>query len=211
MDTFLSQINVLLADNSPEAAVKIREIQAILDRKVQVLGGMVRLLAELACNGYVNPNITDANFPGMDPNVSIEGVRPVKIGKNFTRESAIAVLKAMNPPMKPAALDKSIRWCAANPDYQRSHWMVCLAQSWFDSGRDECVVYFYGLSLDRRVRLSHVAGKWDAAHEVFAEQELALVPSVPPVGTRSLGHLELQTRCFECPHCGEGVIIQMKK
>lgn len=115
-----------------------------------------------------NENITDKNFPGADANVSIDGVRPVKIGEKFTRDEAIATLRAMTPPMKPATLSKCIRWCAANPDYQRTHWMMCFAQGWTDADGIECVVYFSGGTQGRRVGLYAAAGQY-INNEVLAE------------------------------------------
>lgn len=133
--------------------------------------GQMKLLREEFAGTYWNENITDENFPGADANVSIDGVRPVKIGRAFTREEAIIALKAMTPPMKPARLDKSIRWCAANPDYQRTHWMLCLAQSWVDAGGVEYVVCFRGIARRRDASLDGVAGRWSASGEVLAEEE----------------------------------------
>ena len=131
---------------------------------------MALLRAEF--NGtYWNDNITGESFPGVNANVSIKGVRPVKIGKAFTREEAIAAMKAMTPPMKPAVLDKCIRWCSANPDYQRTHWMLCLAQSWFNSSGFEYVVCFSGDARDRDANLDDASDRWFASNEVLAEEE----------------------------------------
>ena len=174
MDTLLSRLSALIANvggdiNHPKVVAAF----ALLKEYFSGMKTSQMKLLRAEFNGtYWNKNINDQNFLGMDANVSIEGVRPVKIGKAFTREEAIAALKAMTPPMKPAAPDKCIRWCAANPDYQRTHYLVCLAQSWFDAAGVECVVCFRGASQDRDANLLDVASRWLAGDEVFAEQEL---------------------------------------
>lgn len=158
----------LLDTEDPEVATVMKQAGKLL---ATLSPSPMALLRAAFAGTYWNENITDENFPGMDANASTKGVRPVNIGKAFTREEAIVALKAMNPSMKPASLDKCIRWCAANPDYQRTHWMLCLAQGWFSPGGVECFVCFDGGTQDRSAFLSVASGRWVASGEVLAEEE----------------------------------------
>lgn len=157
-----------LDTEKPDVAEVMTEVGQLLATLAQC--PMALLRAEFD-GTYWNKNITDENFPGADPRASIEGVRPVKIGKAFNREEAIIALRAMTPPMRPAPLSKCIRWCGANPNYQRTHWMLCLAQCWVDPGGVEYVVCFSGDTQSRSAYLLVAARQWGASDEVLAEQE----------------------------------------
>ena len=170
MDALLSRIPALITAvggniNDPKVVAAFALLKEYFSG---MKTGQMKLLRAEFSGTYWNENINDENFLGMDANVSIEGVRPVKIGKVFTREEGKAILKAKG--LKPASLDKCIRWCAANPDYQRIHWLLCLAQSWFDADGVKYVVYFDGDAQNRYAYLSDVIGRWNASNEVLAEQ-----------------------------------------
>ena len=184
LDKTISTVKVLIAAIEAAGGADGAEILAMLDTgSPDVIEALKRAGAELAklkpsamaalkakfAGTFWDENITDANFPGADPNASIKGVRPVVIDKNFTRPEAIAFLKARK--LKPASLDKCILWCAANPDYQRTHWMLCLAQSWVDAGGVVSFVYFYGNAQRRYANLYDASYRWPASHEVLAEEE----------------------------------------
>ncbi len=146
---------------------------------------------------YCNSDITNANFPVID-DVDISTVKPIKMKKSFTREGAIAHLKTLG--MKPVSVATGLKWVKENPEYQREHYLVCLAQSWFNSAGFECVVCFSGNASDRNAYLDDVAYRWNASLEVLAEQELTLAPSVTGTGARNLGH---------CPKCNETITPEM--
>lgn len=170
MDTFLSRIASLLADTSPKAVATVKYILAILDGKVTIPGGITMLMTELACDGYVNPEIDDAHFPGADAFVFTTGVRPVEIDMDvWTDSEAIAYLAAMKPPMQPVNPDKGIKWAAENPDAQRKNPLVILGQKCRYSGGCVCVLVLSEYDGERRAYLDVVRLGFDRDYRVLAE------------------------------------------
>jgi hypothetical protein len=175
MDTLLARISALIADTSPKAVATTRYIQAILDGKVTIPGGIKSLMAELACDGYVNPEIDDAHFPGADAFVSIQGVVLVEIYMDvWTDPQAIEFLANLKPPMQPVMPDKGIKWAAANPDAQRKNPLVILGQKCRDSGGNVCVLVLHGSYRERYARLTPWCG-FSRHSRVLAEPK-KLVP-----------------------------------
>lgn len=165
-----SRISALLADNSPKAVATLRYIEAILDGKVIVPGGITMLMAELACDGYVNPEIDDERFPGADPFVSSEGVVPVEIDMDYwTDPEAVVYLANLNPPMQPVNPDKGIKWASENKNAQRENPLVILGQKCRNSGDDVCVIVLSGDGGERRAYLDGVQGGFDRLCRVLAE------------------------------------------
>jgi len=144
MDTLISRITALLDDQSPKAVVTIKYILAILDGKVVIPGGIKLLMAELECDGYVDPKIDDIRFPRADAFVSSESVRPVDIGKDWNEADALAFLAAMEPPMQPVMPDKGIKWASENKEAQRKNPLVILGQKCRYSGGRECFLVLSG-------------------------------------------------------------------
>jgi hypothetical protein len=167
MDTFLSRITSLLADTSPKAVATVKYILAILDGKVTIPGGITLLLVELACDGYVNPEIDDAHFPGADAFVSTTGVRPVDIGMDWTDPEALAKLDSMG--LQPVMPDKGIKWASENKDAQRKNPLVILGQKCRLSGGSVCVLVLRECGGERCARLSAVQSRFYRGCLVLAE------------------------------------------
>lgn len=173
MDTILSRITALIDDTSPKAVATIRYIQAILDGEVVIPGGIEMLMAELAYDGYVNSEIDDEHFPGADPFVSIDGVIPVDIGKDWTDSEAIAFLAAMTPPMQPVKPDKGIKWTSRNKEAQRKNPLVILGQKCRRSDGGVCVLVLFEYGRERHARLCDVQSRFDRRCLVLAEPKEA--------------------------------------
>lgn len=118
---------------------------------------------------YWDDDINDDSFPGMDDEAEIQAVRPVKMrtGKDFTRSEALEIMRGMNPPMKPASLDKCVLWHAENPEYQLTHRTICAAQTMIDEqGFEMLVIFPRGV---RSVELDSAEKEYPADTEVLAE------------------------------------------
>lgn len=165
-----SRIAALLPDGSPKAVATLRHIQAILEGEVVIPGGIAMLMAELGCDGYVSPEIDDANFPGADPFVSIEGVVEIDIPMDSWDDTeAAAYLDAMVPPMKPVMPDKGIKYGAKNPDAQREHPLVISGQKCRCSDGNVCVLVLDENGRERRADLDDVQCRFDRSFRVLAE------------------------------------------
>lgn len=123
----LSRFVTLCSDQSPRAAATVKYFLAILDGEAVIPGGIKLLMADLDCDGFVHHLIDDAHFPGADPFVSTEGVRPVEIDLDvWADKQATPLLAAMG--LQPVRPDKGIKWAAENPDAQRSNQLVISGQ-----------------------------------------------------------------------------------
>ena len=173
--SLLARFSSLLADTSPKAVATAKYIEAILDGKVVIPGGITMLMAELACDGYVNPEIDDGRFPGADPFVSSEGVVPVEIDMDVWDDpKAIAYLADMKPPMQPVNPDKGIKWAAENPDAQRKSPLVILGQKCCRSDGRVCVLVLREVGGKRYADLDGVQNRFYRCYRVLAElKELA--------------------------------------
>ncbi len=167
METFLSRITSLLADKSPKAVATVKYILAILDDKVTIPGGITMLMTELACDGYVNPEIDDVRFPGADAFVSTTGVRPVDIGMDWTDPGALAKLDSMG--LQPVMPDKGIKWASENKDAQRKNPLVILGQKCRGSGGSVCVLVLGGSGGERNAYLRDVQSRFFRYCLVLAE------------------------------------------
>lgn len=174
MDSLISRISALSNDTSPKAVATINYILAILDGKVAIPGGIKMLMAELACNGYVNPEIDDAHFPGADPFVSIEGVVPVEIDLDSWNDAeATAYLASLTPPMQPVNPDKGLKWAAKNPDAQRKNPLVISGQKCRHSGGYDCFLVLGENGRERRAFLNDVQSRFNRSYRVLAEPKEA--------------------------------------
>ena len=173
--SLLARITTLPADTSPKAVATARCIEAILDSKVVIPGGIAMLLAELGCDGRVDPEITDANFSGVDPLVSSKGVVPVEINMNvWTDAEATAYLAGLSPPMQPVNPDKGIKWASENKEAQRKSPLLILGQKCrFSDGR-VCALVLSGDDDERCASLRDVRPGFVRRYRVLAElKELA--------------------------------------
>jgi hypothetical protein len=190
LDKIVSIIKLLVAGIEAEGGTDGNEILSLLDTQDPAvvaalkaacaelakikLSPFRRLLAELACDGYVHPELLsrgDELFPGADPDAPIKGVRPVDIGKAFTRSQADAYLASLTPPMKFCNPDKGVRWAAANPNAQRRNPLLIMGQVGLNSGGDEVVLLLYGNARERRARLNRAASEWGGDCLVLAESK----------------------------------------
>lgn len=158
------RLAALLASGSEEASLALlRQIEASLSP-------MKRILTELACDGFVHPELLsrgDELFPGQDPNADFSRVRPVGLGRNFTTPEIPGLLDAMG--FKEVKPDKGARWAAANPDAQRKNPLLITKQVGLSSDKCEVVLVLREYNCKRRASLLHVAHKWDAGFLVLAE------------------------------------------
>ena len=171
MDTFLSRITALLADTSPKAVATIKYILAILDGKVTIPGGIKTLMAELACDGYINPEIDDIRFPGADAFVSSDGVRPVDIGQDWVEADALAFLDSQG--LKPVNPAKGLKWASEHKDAQRENPLVIIGQKCRSSDGHDCFLVLYECDRERLAFLCGVQCRFYRYCHVLAEPKEA--------------------------------------
>lgn len=159
------------------AALLLRLIHAVRANETgELVSHMKRLRANLACDGFVDPRITDANFPGARADADSAGVRPVRLGSHFFRDGARDKLEAMATPMEFARLDECMHWAAKHPNAQRDSQLLCLAQVWVDGNGVEHIVTFLGLPTVRELYLDGTARGWDSHCLILAKpKNLSLI------------------------------------
>lgn len=104
--------------------------------------------------GYVNQNITEANFP--DIGVSMEDPKIYNFGKNVSSEYATDQME--KDGYRPANLRELLIWMLAN--WNGRDIVVALGQSWRDLGGRRRVLYLYGWDDERDLDLRCLGGGW---------------------------------------------------
>ncbi len=144
---------------------QLRRIDAILVEKAPIGGVIAQILSLTPKYDYVNPNITDSNFPvTTEPN--LDGARLDKI--TGSRTQILAALK--RDGRRAATAAELLLYGIKNPEEQRKYWIWALAQVWLAPGsRYECaVVLLVRGGGKRRADLSDVADDVDAVERVLS-------------------------------------------
>ncbi len=165
--SLISAISALESDPSPFARDQLRRIQAILAEEPVIPGIIERLVTPKTDGGYdwVNPSITDANFPTVaEP--SLAGARLDKIVGS--REYVLAELKRLGRHAANAA--ELLLYGVKNPEKQRKYWIWALAQVLVSpDSRNECAVALYvGVDGKRCAGLGDVVSDVDARGRVLS-------------------------------------------
>lgn len=160
-----TQANLLLAslyaDQTDFARAKRARLEALLLEEPQAIGIIARLLVKRSSdplNGfdYINPNITDANFPtSSEP--SIEGAELENYGK-WVSSKFVSDDLAMRKRCA-ATPAESLAYVRAHPEL-RNYWIVALGQVWVGPSGLEYVVVLDEYVGKRNARLEYVAVGW---------------------------------------------------
>ncbi|TSC83232.1 MAG: hypothetical protein G01um101419_142 [Parcubacteria group bacterium Gr01-1014_19] len=110
--------------------------------------------------GYVNVNITEANFPDVGVKTDFKVFYPNKV---VSSDQMVAEMKKEG--YRPANLRELLTWMSAN--WNGKDWVVALGQEWRDSGggRDVPCLCFGG---ERGLDLGWDDGGWDAGCRFLA-------------------------------------------
>ena len=166
--SLIPALSALESDPNPLAQDQLRRIQAILAEKPVIPGIIERLVATMNTDGgydWVNPNVTDANFPTVtEP--SLEGARLDKIVGS--RQYVLAELKRLGRRAANAA--ELLLYGVKNPEEQRKYWIWALAQVWVDpdSRYEYAVVLDVGDDGKRNADLLGVAVDVNAVERVLS-------------------------------------------
>lgn len=164
----LSLVTALYADNSEFALAQRAKLAALLSEKPAIPGIIERLVATpKAAGGYdwMNPNITDVNFPvTAEPN--LEGARLDKIVGS--REHVLAELNRIGRRAANAA--ETLLYGQKNPLEQTKYWIWGLGQVWVGPGGriGFAVVLGVGDACERGASLGGVSSGVDARERVLS-------------------------------------------
>lgn len=105
--------------------------------------------------GYVNPNITVANFPITGTGVMEEEIILVHLDRDIGSDDAVRELNEMG--LEPARIEHATAFGAKYPDVQREYPVVFLGSVWTSSGGDRDVPSLG----DWGARRDLLLGDWD--------------------------------------------------
>lgn len=168
--SLIPALSALESNPSPVALAKLARIRVILEEPEQIPGATTQLLAEMACDGYVNSELKtrgDELFPGLDPNADCSKVRPVDLERDYNFSEIDGILNGMG--LKAVRPDKAMRWAAKNRDAHHVGWYLASGQTGRYSDGDDVALVLNGDAGGRRANLRGVQDKWRRYCHVLAE------------------------------------------
>ncbi len=111
-------------------------------------------------NVYINPNITDANFPTNKDNLpqTKRKMFLINFGEPMTAEQAIA--EGAKYGLKQPTIQEGIIFATQNPDIQREKWIIVPHKPWQDSYGDLSVLYLDGFFYNRNLVFYCYSDEW---------------------------------------------------
>lgn len=150
-----------------EGTLPIERVLAGLQDLVEgkfVAPGVVRTLADMLAAGkysYLNPNITEKNFPVNPALYTIEGSKLYHFNKRMKTAQVFVAIRADG--YEPDGLEKLLAYGAEHPEEQRKYPIIGLGSSWVDPGGDRNVPYLGESDRERYMDLDWdgPGGEWD--------------------------------------------------
>lgn len=159
----ISLLTALFADQTVFAVAQRGRLEKLLLETPQVIGIIAKLLTKRSSDplhgfDYINPNITDQNFPTtVEP--SLEGAELEDYGRDVSSQFVRDDLAKRKRRAATAA--ETLAYVRAHPEL-RDYWIVALGQVWVGPVGGGCVVVLSGGVGLRNADLEGVAGGWGA-------------------------------------------------